>query len=887
MRTPRGYFLALLPALLSVSIAHAKTPAAAVTDMSDQEKSSVAVKRWLVLGPVVDPLPTFHGEKPGAYDLGDLLKADHFRRFALSPREGAEESWFAPERLRWTTRESGPDGIVLLDRPAGVAEGRPAVAWLAAYLAADSWHGFELELRGTNPRRAWLDGEPIVMGGLEAGGEKPERVSGKAKLATGKHLLLVVTLLDPGRMESWQIGAALNGEKEGQLPQVAQSLEPSRGLDLLDVLDSPQITSVAVSPDGSQAGMTLSRILPGSDDAETWVEVRSTADGGLVQSFRGSPGMSQVAWDPAGRFVSYVTTGKKGTEDTTTSSLWLADLRARSVAPLLEGIESFGGYAWAPDGGVIVFWSSVKATPDKRGVKRLEGLLDRQKDFRTKSYLHLVTVPDGTRRQLTAGSLSATGASFSPDGKTLLFIREVEDFSARPYTRKELWEIDLASFESKKLRDGWWFQSAQYAPDGKRILIQAGPSEFGSAGVKVPEGMIPNEGDGQLYVWDPATSQVDPLTVDFDPSILSAVWSRSDGNIYATAEDHDRTRLYRYDTGTRRFSPLDPGFDVIQESAIADRAPVAVLTGTSPWTPERIAAVDLRSGASRILLEPAKSWFADVRGGTIEPWDFAASDGRTIEGRVYLPAGFDPSRKYPAIVYYYGGTSPVERDFGGRYPKEWWAAQGYVVYVLQPSGATGFGQAFSAYHVNDWGKITSEEVIEGTKKFLEAHPYVDSKRVGCIGASFGGFLTELLVSKSDLFAAAVSHAGISSISSYWGEGYWGYSYSALATAGSFPWNRKDIFVDRSPLFNAENVKTPILLTHGTVDTNVPTGESDTLYTALKLLGVPVEYVQIEGMDHLILDHAKRIVWSRTIVAWFDKWLKGQPGWWDDLYPVRK
>jgi dipeptidyl aminopeptidase/acylaminoacyl peptidase len=226
----------------------------------------------------------------------------------------------------------------------------------------------------------------------------------------------------------------------------------------------------------------------------------------------------------------------------------------------------------------------------------------------------------------------------------------------------------------------------------------------------------------------------------------------------------------------------------------------------------------------------------------------------------------------------------VRRDFGGRYPKEWWAANGYVVYVLQPSGATGYGQPFSALHVNDWGGTTSEEVIEGTRKFLDAHPYVDADRVGCIGASYGGFLTMLLVTKTDLFAAAVSHAGISSIASYWGEGYWGYSYNAVAAADSFPWNRLDVYIDQSPLFRADQVQVPILLTHGRSDTNVPAGESDAFYIALKLLGKPVEYVQIEDQDHWILDHDKRIVWSRTIMAWFDRWLKDQPAWWDALYP---
>jgi dipeptidyl aminopeptidase/acylaminoacyl peptidase len=160
---------------------------------------------------------------------------------------------------------------------------------------------------------------------------------------------------------------------------------------------------------------------------------------------------------------------------------------------------------------------------------------------------------------------------------------------------------------------------------------------------------------------------------------------------------------------------------------------------------------------------------------------------------------------------------------------------------------------------------------------------VDKKRVGCIGASYGGFMTMLLMTKTDMFATAISHAGISSISSYWGEGYWGYSYSAMATANSFPWNRKDIYVNQSPLFAADKIKTPLLLLHGASDTNVPVGESIQLYTALKLLNRPVELIQVDDQDHHIMQYSKRILWTKTILAWFDRWLKDQPEWWNEMY----
>lgn len=872
--------LVLAPAALAAA---ADTPDARMSEQAATKE--VSVPRWLLLGPASDPLPVFGEEKPGAYGIEDLLKAERFPRSPRWPAEGAEVSWFAGRALRWSIRGSGADGQVALDLPAG-SEGDSATAWLAAYVTVPRWTTYRLEVKGVHPRRAWLDGEPIAMGGTGKD-EKPAEVKGTLKLWRGKHLLLLQTVRDPARQGEWRAGAALLPEDDGGPIDVAFDIDPLRDLTLTDVLDPDQISALAVSPEGKEAAVSITRVIPGTDDSESRVEIRRISDGAILRTLRGAPAAAQLAWDPAGKWLSYVTKEKPG--DNELATLWLVDRKGGEVVPLLQRVENFGSYLWSPEGKSIAWSATVKREADKRGVKRLEGLLDRQRDHRTLSYLHLVTVPDGTSRRLTAGSLSTGGASFAPDGSRLLVLRESDDFTSRPFTRKELWEVDLRSFRARKLREARWLESAQYSPDGKQILVQAGPSEFGTAGTRLPEGVIPNESDGDLYIWEPVSSQVVALTSSFDPAVVSAFWSPADGRIYVKAEDRDLVRLYRCEPDRGTLAPIETGFDVLQEVAFAERAPVAVVSGTSPWRPEEAASIDLVTGAARPFLKPAENALAGVRRGSVESWGFATAAGRTIDGRIYFPPDFDRARpeKWPAIVYYYGGTSPVTRDFGGRYPKEWWAANGYVVYVPQPSGATGFGQAFSALHVNDWGETTAGEVIEGLQRFLEAHPFVDPKKVGCIGASYGGFLTQRILTRTDAFAAAVSHAGISALSSYWGEGYWGYSYNAVAAAGSFPWNRPDIFVDRSPLFRADRIKTPLLLTHGASDTNVPVGESDAMYTALRLLGVPVEYVQIEGMDHIIMDHAKRIVWSKTILAWFDRWLKGEPQAWDDLYPAAK
>ena len=145
-------------------------------------------------------------------------------------------------------------------------------------------------------------------------------------------------------------------------------------------------------------------------------------------------------------------------------------------------------------------------------------------------------------------------------------------------------------------------------------------------------------------------------------------------------------------------------------------------------------------------------------------------------------------------------------------------------------------------------------------------------------------MTQYLQTITEIFAAAISHAGISALSSYWGEGTWGIGYSTVASYDSYPWNNPKLYTEQSPLFRADKIHTPLLLIHGTDDTNVPIGESIQMYNALKILGREVEFVKVHGEDHIITAPEKKIEWTNTLFAWFQKWLKDDPTWWDARYP---
>jgi dipeptidyl aminopeptidase/acylaminoacyl peptidase len=421
------------------------------------------------------------------------------------------------------------------------------------------------------------------------------------------------------------------------------------------------------------------------------------------------------------------------------------------------------------------------------------------------------------------------------------------------------------------------------------------PEAFDRIGCQLPASVTPSMIENELFLYDIATKKVTPLTKDFDPSVTNTEWSRADGMVYFSAEDRDYVRLYQLNPTNGKIVQLPTSGDYAYRFSVAART--AAIGYLSYATMAPASAYVFRGKDNRCLFD-GKTALGDAELGTCQDWNYQNSHGDTVYGRLYLPKDFDATKKYPMIVYYYGGCSPTSRYFESPYAPQYWTSLGYVAYIVQPSGATGFGQEWASRHVNTAGGqpaadgtvpsgFPAGDIIEGVKKICDEHPFINREKIGCMGASYGGFMTMYLQTVTDIFAAAVSHAGIANHTSYWGEGYWGYNYSEVSMANSYPWSHRQLYVDQSPLFNADKIHTPLLLLHGTDDTNVPIVESLQMFTALKLLGREVALVEVKGENHHILDYQKREKWLATQMAWFQRWLKDDPSWWDALYPEKK
>ncbi|MCP4573758.1 MAG: S9 family peptidase [bacterium] len=824
----------------------------ALPALAEDTPEPIAPDRVLFAGPVPVALPAFHDAATAGVELKDLLGEQTIMPGRDRPAAGD----------LWQAVVPGA-----LEAPGGAAMG-----WTAFYVTSDRYQKAKLTVVTSQEIKGALNGAGLSLAKAEG-----DTLTADLELEMGTHLVVLRTLFAGEEDETWSVDMAVSPAAEAGDLSLRLGIAPTLRTDIRLVLNSPRMGSMALSPDGSFTAISLSEYRDG-ENRESWLEIRGTDGGQLVAYWRGGGVPTGLHWLHTGNRVTWAT------ETDGKTTVWLHDLANQTVQPVLEGVADIGRWSWSPEGDFLVYAVNVEAEDDDRRVKRVKHPADRQPWDRNRSYLMQAFPADGTQRRLTAGTTSPGSWRISPDGGSVLFFVGEPDITNRPFFTSELWLLDLADLSVEKLLDDPWIGGAEFSPTGDVLVLQGSPSAFDGLGRDLPENVTPNDYGGQLFLWSLADREPVAITREFTPAVAWIEWASADDRIYARCTDTQYSNIYRYDTGDDEWEQVDTGFGFTDEIELPLDGRRAVARGTSGTTPNRLHAVDLKKNRWELIHDPGAEQWRDVEFGVMTPWQAPLPNGELLDGRIYFPPGFDAAKKYPVIVYYYGGTSPVTVDFGGRYPKNVWAGQDYIIYVPQPSGATGYGQEMAARHVNDWGRITAMEVIEGTRAFLAAHPYADPEAVGCIGASYGGFLTEYVVTQTDLFAAAVSHAGISSISSYWGEGLWGYAYGARALADAYPWSDKELYVEQSALFHADKITTPLLMVHGDSDTNVPVGESDQLFTALKILGREVEYVQIQGQNHWVLDHGQRVVWNDTILAFFAKYLKGRDGWWEGLYP---
>lgn len=732
-----------------------------------------------------------------------------------------------------------------------------------------------IAVEGLEQYRLFVDGEQV-----EVNGDKAETI-----LTPSQHTV-VIKFLTRKNASSAKKSLKLTVTAADGAPLSVGDATVKRAYNIYDVICAPNYPSVSISPNGKFIVVW-----------KTWVdrkgnnhsinELRNSQTNRLMATFEES-----VKWMPASNklyFTQKASDSSIAGEEKQDGTLQLITINPLTMErEVLASHLPEGWFQFTPDEKTLIYTLYTEGRKKDAQVYDVKEPDDRQPGWRSRSYLAKFDLASGVLQPLTFGYHNVYLSDISADSRYLLIGKSEERLTKRPTTLNSYYRLNLNDMSVETLIEkGEFLNSAQFSPDGKSILVTGSPEAFNGIGKNVEEGQTPSMIDTQLYLMTLSDKKVRPLTRDFNPNVQSTEWSKVDGNIYFTAEDKDCVHLFQLNPKSGKFTLLKTPEEYIKSFSLASSAAEMAFSGQSASNADRLYKMNTKALKSQLVDDLSAHELKDVELGECKAWNFVNSRGDTLCCRYYLPPHFDAAKKYPMIVNYYGGCSPTSRMFQSRYPHHVYAAMGYVVLVVNPSGATGFGQKFSARHVDTAGEGVAEDIISSTQAFCDEHAFVNRKKIGCIGASYGGFMTQYLQTKTDLFAAAISHAGISDHTSYWGEGYWGYSYSEVSMANEYPWTNKHLFVDQSPLYNADKIHTPLLFVHGTADNNVPVGESIQLYTALKLLGRPTAMVLVDGQDHHIIDYEKRLKWQNTIFAWFAKWLQDDGSWWTEMYGDEK
>ena len=771
--------------------------------------------------------------------------------------------------LGWTTLVPEADGHMRLAGPAG----QPTLHTYATRLRSPQFAKGKLVLNSTSRAAVRVNNDQVIT--KSTADSIPVAAEANLTLQPQADYDIVIEILEtPDDAAAPDFILEFVPDKDFSDIEFMTSTDAKKRVSQATAIMGERVGKTSLSDDGKYLIYVTSEIF---SDKERAVRAKliETASGKILN--QSLPYTAQ--WIP-GKSAYTTVVSNNGKYD-----VYKTELPSMQTSLLATGIPD-RNFTMTPDGNYLLYYKEVEPEEKSGPMIRYGNPDDRIPDDVKRNYIMRYDVKNKVATPITYGGPSTSIMSLTKDGKKLLYssIRQTPD--QYPFYCTNLVEVDMTTLKCDTILSDFrqTMTDAVYSPDGKKIFIISGPDSFDGIGANYAPHEIGNDFDGQGFIYDIATRKATAMTRDFNPALTGAQWNYADGYIYLLGETGFFQYIYQLDPKTGKITKLETEVPFIRSFSIADdNRDWLSYTGGSFTQDGEAYLLNLKTKKSRLVEAPLTRLTDGYEFGDMQSWDFTAKDGTVIEGWMCLPPGFDASKKYPLIVYYYGGTSPSSATFFHNYSPQVFASRDYVVYVINPSGATGYGQEFSARHVNAWGKQTADEIIEGTKEFCKAHKFVNDKKIGCIGASYGGFMTMYLQTQTDIFAAAVSHAGISNVTSYWGEGFWGYSYNAVAAAKSYPWTNPDLFTKQGALFNADKIHTPILLLHGSEDTNVPIGESIQLFNALKILGRDVEFITVEGENHVIRGTENRIIWQNTIMAWFAKWLKDEPSWWNNLY----
>ncbi|MDE3148640.1 MAG: S9 family peptidase [Acidobacteriota bacterium] len=696
-----------------------------------------------------------------------------------------------------------------------------------------------------------------------------------------------------------------------------------------DMMKMKRLGETAVSPDGKWLAYSVTTVNldQNTRTAELWL--KEIAGGEPRRMTVARPGDGGPQFSPDGKRILLLSS-RTGSEQ-----IWLADFDpatgATSNEKELTSISTGTGDAlWSPDGKSIVFTSAVYpdcppitaadfATGDKCNATRdaaraanpvkaqiFTHLLFRHWNHYTgdkRFHLFDLSIESGAIRDLNPGDThdvppfslegSGCGCAFSPDSKELAYTEKDVPEPAIS-TNADIFTLDLTDPSAKAAKvstsPGGDFSPA-YSPDGKWLAWRS-------------QARAGYESDRfRLVLYDRTAKTIRDLLPNVDRWVDEFAWAPSSSAIYFAAGDHGDEPVFAINvvagepnpfpaqlTNDGEYSDLHPTSS--GKMLIADRMTVRAPGEVVALDSTRVSHVAFDIGAGgepRQIAYPQvlkKSQVTHLNDALLAQLDlpkmedfwFTAADGTKLQGFLIKPPGFDAAKKYPVKFLIHGGPQGAwDQSWSYRWNPELFAANGYVVVMINPRGSTGYGQAIIDGVNGDWGGKPYTDLMEGLDYAEQHYPFIDKNRECALGASYGGYMANWILGHTDRFKCIVTHDGMFNPESAYGstDELW---FNEWEFRGK-PWDYYGVpeaenpYREWSPALSAKNFKTPTLVVHGQLDYRLDLSEGLQLFTTLQRLGVPSKMLYFPDEGHWVLKPQNSRLWWKTVNDWVDEWTK--------------
>ena len=447
----------------------------------------------------------------------------------------------------------------------------------------------------------------------------------------------------------------------------------------------------------------------------------------------------------------------------------------------------------------------------------------------------------GQPRQLTHLGVDVLTPVWRHDSQALAFIADTHQRDEYAYERADLWTVSLNG-EPRRITndDGWHHQSPAWSPDGKFLAVLRHEGLRRVLNSKATTGSPID-----IYLIPATGGTPRNLTANWDYLPGPPKFHADGASVYFHAGIKGTAHLFRLALSDGKVSQITQGDRVLGEPSIAGGT-VAYTVSTSGrpaeiWTAALDGAYETKlSGVNDALV-------AQWQLGKVERIQYDSQDGTSIDGWVTLPPTYNPRSTYPLILTIHGGPhGAFASNF--LFEDQLMAAAGYIVVDTNPRGSTGYGEKFLWGTWGAWGNRDFEDVMSGVDYALK-HYRADPKRLGVMGYSYGGFLTNWIIGHTPRFAAAVVGAGPSDWISNYGTG--DIPRTKESEFLGSPWNPQAnaVMIAQSPITYAANIQTPTLFVHGEADARVPISQGEQMYTTLKKRQIPAKFIRYPGEYH--------------------------------------